>query len=57
MTLNAIPNANFGILLPKNSKLKEKIDPIIKYYVKTSRFYQLVKKYFGEDASNYFKNL
>jgi ABC-type amino acid transport substrate-binding protein len=44
-----------GFVFQKNSLLKPKFDSILKYYVKSPAFYQLLKKYFGKDLQKYYK--
>lgn len=45
-----------GLLYPKNSELKEKLDDTISYYIKTNSFYSLLKKYFGNEFANYYRH-
>ena len=49
--------SNYCIMYPENSSLKIKLDGIIKYYTKSSKFYSLLKQILGNDISSYFKNL
>jgi hypothetical protein len=47
----------YGILYPKNSILKPKFDKIITYFIKTSRFYKLLKMNLGENVVDYYKDI
>lgn len=38
----------FGIIFPKNSTLKEKLDPFINYYLKSPAYIGLIKRSFGK---------
>jgi glutamine transport system substrate-binding protein len=49
------PFQKYGILYPEGSKLKEKLDPIIKYLIHSSSFYQIVKESFPNLDEKYFK--
>ena len=52
-----IPNFNskgFGIIYPKGSQLKKKLDPIINYYTTSNRYYSLIKRHFGEKLLAYY---
>jgi ABC-type amino acid transport substrate-binding protein len=44
-----------GLLYPKSSKLKKEFDTVIKYYTGTKSFYNLLKKYFGDEFAIYYK--
>ena len=43
-----------GILFAKGSKLREKLNPLLQYYIKSAKFKHLIKKTYGKDISNYF---
>ena len=49
--------SNYGILYPKGSILKKKLDKYIKYYKRSSSYYQLLGKHFGKEIVNYFRTL
>ena len=42
-------------MFPKGSKLLKKLEPTISYYVHSTRFYKLVRSYFGKDGVNFYK--
>jgi ABC-type amino acid transport substrate-binding protein len=44
-----------GIMYPKGSTLKAKLDPIIKYYLKSQKFYSFCAKQYGMEVANYYK--
>ena len=44
----------FGIAYFKGSKLKNEIDPILKYYLRSAKFRKLTSEHFGDDISDYF---
>jgi hypothetical protein len=39
---------------PKNSQLKEKFDPVLKYFIKSPLFYKILEKYFGAEFREYY---
>jgi polar amino acid transport system substrate-binding protein len=45
----------FGILYPKGSALKAKLDPIIRYYIKSQKFYAFCAKQYGREVADYYK--
>ena len=45
-----------GILFRKNSKLYKNLNPILKTFIKSEKYVQLVKQYFGKEAANYLLN-
>jgi ABC-type amino acid transport substrate-binding protein len=49
--------SHYGVLYPKNSVLKTKLDRYIKYFAKSPLFYKVIVKHFGTDFASYFKNL
>jgi ABC-type amino acid transport substrate-binding protein len=44
----------FGIMYPKNSKLRDKLDKYIQYYIRSSKFKILLTKSYGKEVRNYF---
>jgi len=44
----------YGIVYPLGSSLKEKLDPIIKYYTKSAKFYNLLQQNYGNEIADYF---
>ena len=48
------PFQKYGILYPKGSKLKKKLDPIIKYLIHSPNFFTMVKKSFPSLEAKYF---
>ena len=57
MYLDEFSVDNFGILFPKGSRLKQELDPIIKYFVRSKTFYALIEKHFGVETLVYFKKI
>ena len=47
----------YGIIYPKNSQLKKRLESAIRYFVSTSKYFQLIKKHFGNNAFKYYKSL
>lgn len=47
-------NLNYGIVYPKNSILKRMLDPIIKYYIKSDRFYKRLDQFSDKKTADYF---
>ena len=45
---------SYGIIYSKGSPLKKMLDPVIKYYILSSRFYDLLKKNYGKRVADYF---
>lgn len=45
----------FGILYPKGSSLKKKLDPIIRYYLKSQKFYAFCERQYGKEVAGYYK--
>lgn len=56
-TLDKFKNSNYCIMYPQNSTLRKKLDSIILYYTKSSKFYLLLKRILGNDISTYFRDL
>lgn len=52
--LNINKNLSYGIVYPKGSKLKNMLDPVIKYYLKSSRFYKRLKDHSNKEIADYF---
>ena len=46
---------HIGFVMPKHSKLKEMLDPFINYFKHTKGFYKLLKTFFGEEFSIYYR--
>ena len=44
----------WGIVYPKGSELKEMFDPIIRYYIKSAKFYELLYNEHGKAIADYF---
>ena len=49
--------SEYGMIYPKGSTLKTKLDKYIKYFVKSRLYYKLLVKHFGQDIANYFSEL
>ena len=49
--------SEYGILYPKDSKLKRKLDKFVKYSVKSPTYYKLLVKHFGNEIAVYLKTL
>ena len=49
--------SHYGIMFPKNSILKEKLNRYIKYLAKSPIYYKIVFKHFGRNIADYFKTL
>ncbi|WP_040951943.1 basic amino acid ABC transporter substrate-binding protein [Gorillibacterium massiliense] len=45
------PSEYYGILLPKNSELKAKLDPAIKNVISNGKYAEIYKKWFGEEPN------
>ena len=46
-----------GIVFRKNSELKKMLNPTIKYFVTSSLYYSMLRKYLGNDISKYVENM
>jgi hypothetical protein len=55
--LSFFQTEGYGIIYPKNTILKEQLDPAIKHFVSTKRYFDLIKEHFGEKAFEYYKDL
>ena len=47
----------FGIVFPKKSPYKEKLDKIIKYYTRSTWFHKILVDSYGKEVSDYFKKI
>jgi hypothetical protein len=47
----------YGIIYPKGSALKEKLDPTIKYFLTSPKYFALIAKHFGEELLSYYKTI
>jgi hypothetical protein len=54
--IEMIGKDHFGVLLAKNCSIANDFKETFRYFVKTKHYYSIVKKHFGDDAVNYFKN-
>ena len=46
-----------GIIFRKNSELKKMLNPTIKYFVTSSLYYSMLRKYLGNDISKYVEKM
>lgn len=44
-----------AIVYPKNSNLKHRLDPYLKYFLESKKFYNELSKSFGKEVADYFK--
>ena len=51
------PVTHYGIMYPKGSGLRNKLDPYVQYFLKSPSYYKLVRKYLVKDANLYFRKL
>ena len=51
------PVSHYGILYPKGSSLKKRLDPVIKYFVRSTSFHKLARNYLSDNVQEYFKSL
>jgi ABC-type amino acid transport substrate-binding protein len=47
----------YGIMFPKNSKIKNVFDPVIKSYVKSPTYLKFLKKRYGQRIIEYYKEV
>ena len=45
----------FGIMFPKHSNIYYRLLPYMKYYLKSLKFYSIIKDKFGEDTATFFR--
>ena len=54
-TLDFQKGTDIAIMYPKGSKLKDEFDKYLKYYIHSSKFFQLIRDKYGSDVSKYFR--
>lgn len=45
----------YGIVFPKDSDLKKVLDPYLKYYLKSQKFYKSIREIYGSEIADYYK--
>jgi len=46
-----------GILFPKGSELRKKLNKTMRYYVKSAKYYNLIRTYFGKERMVFYKEM
>ena len=46
---------NLVLCFLKDSTLKKRLEKYIEYYVKSPKFYSLIRKFFGKERMNFYK--
>jgi len=49
--------SHYGIMYPEGSKLKKKLDLALTYFVRSPKYYALLKKYFGKGIIQYYQEV
>lgn len=51
------PDYDLGFIYPRNSSLRAKLEPFIRYFTGSAGYYKLLKDYFGDRISGYFRDI